>query len=291
LTLLSRLGDTARIDNFLANVSAGGAFGRADNQALLPAIRLLSRRRQVELVERIITGNADGTLDACADLLALTAKAAASGQLDLAPADLVPAAAALVAALPGDPARAPRTDSWDRPRSRQRVQPAIVVDALTALDQIDSGLAETAADIVLAWPKIYDLDAVLVPAVAMFGESVDAEFAALVRLRAACLVQLRTRIALPLAPPSDWTRASTVTCACDHCRELGRFLADPARETWSFKAPQADRTHIENKIRNGTYDLDFITLRRGSPHCLVCTKNQASYCSEHGNARRTWKTW
>jgi predicted 2-oxoglutarate/Fe(II)-dependent dioxygenase YbiX len=277
LAILSRLGDTARIDNFLANVSAGGALGRADNAGLLPAIRLLSRRRQVQLFERIITGNATRALDACADLLARAAQAAISGQLDLRPPDLKQAATALLAALPGDPARAPQTDPWGRSGSMQPMQPGIVVDVLTALDQIDCGLADTAAEIMLAWPKTYDVDAVLVPAILNLGQSVDAELMALARLRTACLAHLRTRIALPLAPPSDWTRASAVTCACSHCRELGRFLADPGRQTWSFKAPQADRSHLATKIRNDGHDLDFTTLRRGSPHCLVCSKNQASY--------------
>jgi len=274
LASLSQLGDTQRIDDFLANVSAGGAFGRADNEGVLPAVRLLSKRRKVELFEQIIAANTTRALDACADLLARAAQAAVSGKLDLRPSDLIPAATALLAALPGDPARPPQTGPWGQPRS---MQPGIVVDVLTALGQIESGLADTAADIILAWPKTYDLDAVLVPAILTFGEAMDANFATLARLRAAALAQLQTRIALPLAPPSDWTRASTLTCSCDHCRELGRFLGDPARETWSFKAPQADRTHVENKILNEGYDLDCTTLRRGSPHSLVCTKNQASY--------------
>ena len=41
LTLLSRLGDTTRIDSFLADVSAAGAYGRGDNEGVLQAIRLL----------------------------------------------------------------------------------------------------------------------------------------------------------------------------------------------------------------------------------------------------------
>jgi len=277
LTLLSQLGDTALIDDFLATVSAGGAFGRAENPALLTAIRLLPKRRQSELLERIVTANSGDALDACADLLARAAAAAVSEQLDLGSTDLEPAAAALLGALPGDPTRPRPVDQWGGPRPIQPMTPGIVVDVLTALDQIDAGLAEAAAGIVLAWPITYDLDAVLVPAMLTFGGTGTPRFPALTRLHVACLAQLAARIALPLAPPSDWTRPSAVACACDHCRELSCFLADPVRETWSFKAPQADRSHVETTIRNGRYDLDFTTLRRGSPHCLVCTKNKASY--------------
>jgi len=97
------------------------------------------------------------------------------------------------------------------------------------------------------------------------------------RLGAACIAHLRTRIAEPLAAPQDWIRASTVGCQCPHCRELSRFLADPTRQPWTFKAMQSDRSHVEGTIRNAHCDLDFDTVRRGSPHSLVCTKNQASY--------------
>ena len=89
-------------------------------------------------------------------------------------------------------------------------------------------------------------------------------------------------ISTPVSPnpwhrPSDWARPGRVVCQCRHCGELSRFLADPAHETWSLKAPQADRSHVEDTIRKSSCDLDFTTLRRSSPHSLVCTKNQASY--------------
>ena len=269
LTVLSRLGDVTRIDQFLADVSAAGVFGKGDVEGVLPAIRLLQRPRIVELLEQIVAANAVTALDGCSHLLALAAAAAASGQLDLKPADLLPAAAALVESLPGDPARAPRVEPWNRPPA---MKPGVVVDVLTALDLIDPGLAGAVAETFLAWPKTYGQDAVLVPAVLRLGGSPAAA-----RLRAACVGHLNARIAEPLAPPDDWARPSRVVCQCLHCGELSRFLADPAHETWSLKAPQADRSHVEDTIRNSGCDLDFTTLRRSSPHSLVCTKNQASY--------------
>ena len=100
---------------------------------------------------------------------------------------------------------------------------------------------------------------------------------AVARLRAACVAHLRARIAVPLAPPTDWARASSVTCSCRHCSELNRFLADPTLASWTYSAVQAERSHLESSIRHYRCDLDFTTLRRGSPRSLVCTKNQASY--------------
>ena len=58
---------------------------------------------------------------------------------------------------------------------------------------------------------------------------------------------------------------------------LVNFLADPATESWTLRAAQQSRTHVENEIRNARADLDCETIRRGSPHSLVCIKNEASY--------------
>ena len=133
-------------------------------------------------------------------------------------------------------------------------------------------------DHILAWPKTYDLDAVLVPAVrTLVGAGTTQGSAAIERLRAACVAHLRARVAEPLAPPTDWRRANALPCRCQRCAELARFLADPERETWVFKAAEADRSHVEDSIRRAGCDLDTTTDRRGRPYSLVCTKNQASY--------------
>jgi hypothetical protein len=97
------------------------------------------------------------------------------------------------------------------------------------------------------------------------------------RLRMAALEHLRARIAEPLEPPRDWARESAIACSCAHCRELSDFLADPERQRWTFKAPEAGRRHVEESIRRSGCDLDLATDRRGRPYSLVCTKNQASY--------------
>jgi hypothetical protein len=99
--------------------------------------------------------------------------------------------------------------------------------------------------------------------------------AAIQRLRTAALEHLRARIAEPLEPPRDWARASTIACACAHCRELSRVLADPERQRWTLKAPDTGRRHLEESIRRSGCALDLVTARRGRPYSLVCTKNQA----------------
>jgi hypothetical protein len=224
LTLLSRFSDTERIGRFLAEVSAVGAYGRGDNEAVLKAIRLLPRTQIVELLERIIARNAADALDACSDLLAQAATEA--GRLNLDPTDFLPVAKVLLGALPGDPALVPQAPVWSVTRT---VEPGVVVDVVTALEAINSALASAAVDIFLAWPKTYDLDTSLIPALLKLAGSATGGSTAVTRLRAACLAHLRARIAAPLAPPTDWARATRVTCSCRHCSELNRFLADPAR--------------------------------------------------------------
>ena len=92
------------------------------------------------------------------------------------------------------------------------------------------------------------------------------------------MAHLEARIALALEAPRDWKRPSDiVTCKCPYCREFAGFLADPMRDTWTLRAAQQHRTHVETEIRRARADVDFRTERKGSPHSLICRKNQASY--------------
>ena len=271
LAALVRLRDTQRIDQFLTDVCAAGAYGAGDNESIVQAAALLPAQQAAERIERIITNNAAQRSGACADLLArFVAAPAAAGAI------LHPAAAALVAALPGDSERAPGVDPWRRP---EPASAAHVVDLLSALGRIGAAeLAQRATDHLLGCPKTYDMDAVLVPAALRLTDSTHTrELASFQRLRAACLDHLRARIGEPLEPPRDWARTATIACRCKDCIELKRFLADPARELWTFKAAQAERSHVEASIRHSGCDVDFMTEQRGRPYGLVCTKNQASY--------------
>jgi hypothetical protein len=80
-----------------------------------------------------------------------------------------------------------------------------------------------------------------------------------------------------LEAPQTWSRASDIRCSCEHCAALRSFLASPSTETWTLKAAEQFRSHVEGEIRRARADLDIRTERRGSPHSLVCQKNSASY--------------
>lgn len=266
LELLGRLGDTARTDEFLSKIVAGGVFGPSDNERIVQGLRRLPPSRAAELLERMVAKTTNAAIGA-----ALLARAAlgAPGEFEMRSAGFT-----LVATLSGDSARKVELPSWQQPPA---VDPQLVVDTLTALCQIDAELAARAASIFLGRPATYGADSVLVPAGLALIQSVVAQAPTVASLRGACVVHLRARIAEPLAPPPDWARDSKLSCACSYCSELSRFLADPGTKTWNFKAVQHDRSHVEATIRASNCDVTTTTIRRGIPHILECTKNLASY--------------
>jgi hypothetical protein len=223
------------------------------------------------MIERLICGTTAASLSTCARLLSRAAAARAPAHCG----DLADAAGLLVKALPGDPPHTAPYEMWQRDN---RVQPGFIVDLFTAVARIDEALAGRAADHVLARPETYEVDRVLVPALReLVGSNKIKNSDAVGQLRAACIEHLKARVAEPLHPPSDWSRASALGCSCRHCSELSLFLADAERRSWTLKAAAHQRGHVEATIRSSRCDVDVTTVRRGSPHSLVCTKNKASH--------------
>ena len=265
---LTMLQDSVEIDRFAGDILVGGWFGKADNPAIAAALALLDGERAKSLVESILARNTASAPGTCASLLARAAALPHCLALQLKGAGDI-----LLALLPGNPAKAAPSAGWPADRS---IGPAVLIDLMTAMAQIDPALAERTAHYLLAWPKIWDIDTVLVAGV----QGLPAEIrdnAAVRLLHQACVAHLQARIAEPLAPPPDWRRASKLGCACEKCTSLRNFLTDPGQQKWVFRAAQTERSHVETTIANARVDLNTTTLRSGSPHSLVCTKNQASY--------------
>jgi predicted 2-oxoglutarate/Fe(II)-dependent dioxygenase YbiX len=273
LSSLTQLRDTVHIDTFLSTISARGLYHGSENEVLVRAARLLLPERTTGLMEQIVAANAPVMPGACAGLLAQISRGTwPAGH----PVHFQPAAALLVEALlephvSSDPDGYPR---WSEP-----IEPRLIVDLLTALDRIDTPiLASRVVEHVLGSQASFGMDAIIVPAALDLTERAStADIASVQRLRAACLDHLHHRIAEPLEPPADFARMNPVICRCAHCAELGLFLVDPGRKEWVLKAAQHFRSHVEGIIRQHGCDLDCATSRVGSPHRLICTKNQASY--------------
>jgi len=273
LTHLVRLQDREQIDATLAGVVTAGGYAAGANAAMVQALKLLAASRVGQLLQATVQANADLHISGCADLLArASAVPAWRGELQ-------GAAQALLDAMPGDPSRPQvQADAW----RRERADAAVLHDTLRALVHVDradlADLADRAVTHWLAWPKTYGLDNVIVPALRRLAERPALlQRPAGQRLRAAAVAHLHARVALDLAPPADWQRDAQMSCRCAHCQSLSRFLQSASQEVWRFKAREADRSHVEDSIRQGRHDVDCSTERKGSPHVLVCSKNQASY--------------
>ena len=92
-----------------------------------------------------------------------------------------------------------------------------------------------------------------------------------------CFVEIQELATMLIEAPKDWQRDSKLSCKCQDCQDLAHFLQRPLEKEYRFQAIQERRTHVENTIKQSKSDLNCETLRKGSPHTLICTKNQASY--------------
>ena len=271
LGLLARLGDASLAERMFDKLMRQRGHDTADNPAVLDALSLLPDDHTADWLRKVVEANGFEALGSCCALLA----AALDGNFAKTPKLLLAAGQALLNQLPGDPVSAPK-DQWDRPRVAN-ADATCVADLVGVVDRIDAGLAKRTADHILAWPRHFDRDHIVVPAIKKLLTSRRPGGTACEALHAAGVAHLNTRIAEPLEAPQDWTRPSGIGCNCQYCADLAKFLADPGRESWTLRAAQQARTHVETEIRRANADLDTETLRKGSPHSLIAVKNQASY--------------
>ncbi len=271
LGLLARLGDPSIIEAMFEKLMIQRGHDKTDNPAILKALTLFADDRAADWLRKIVASHGVDALGACCALLAR----ALAGNFANKPKLLLGAAQSLVSHLPGDPAAAPK-DQWGRPNVAQS-NAQCVADLVAVVDRVDPGLAKRATAHCLAWPRHFDPDAVLVPAIKGLLASRRRSGTAFNTLHAASVAHITARIAEPLQAPQDWTRPSSIGCKCQHCDDLSKFLAHPGRESWTLRAAQQIRTHVEEALRRASADLDTQTLRKGSPHSLIAVKNQASY--------------
>jgi len=268
---LTRLGEPALVERMLARLAEAASHEAVDNASILDAVGLLPDAAAATWLTKIIAAHGNDALGASAGLLQIALRSSFAKK----PLLLLPAAEALVATLPGDPDKAPK-DEWGRSRQKHPDSSSLV-DFVAVVDRVDPGLAKRTAKHVLAWPNHFQVDALLIPALKRLVQTKYRAGAAFETLHHAAVEHLAKRIAETLEAPSDWQRPNSVRCNCEHCKALSSFLVDPSEERWTLRAAQQIRTHVENTIRNAPADVDCETVRRGSPHSLVCTKNQASY--------------
>lgn len=271
LDYVYRLRDSEHLGRFWSMVAASGFYHKENTAALVQAAKLLPWTDVVSWTEQAISTSAARAQEACAALLAHLSMTETGSAKDLSAAAHV-----LFTALPGDPERSAQLQPWER--SRISVSIDLVVDVLTGFSAINATLAENTLNYLLAWPATYDMDKILMPAALHLTETaISRDLPIVERLRNAVRMHLHTRVAEVLEPPADWRRDSQIKCTCRDCAELRTFLNNPAQSTWSFKAAETKRNHIEHSIKSHKSDVSYITERSSRPYSLICTKNQASY--------------
>lgn len=121
-----------------------------------------------------------------------------------------------------------------------------------------------------------------------------AESTAAMDLLQFCKDALAKEIARPLVPYPDWRRPcppvpkerypqhfySRKEPYIPVLEELAAFMADPATKELAIRRREDQRMIAEEFIRTHFLDLDCKTLRQGTPHTLLCTKNDRSHQHE-----------
>ncbi len=265
LECLYHLQDSVHLECFWSMLAENGIYHKNYGIVLGQTATYVPWKEVVSWAEKAINVSVADAFEACAALLA----SLSAGRPEQAK-DLRASASALYKAIPGDPSRYAHLSPWER--SNKQATTDLVVDVLQSFSAIDAALAEEVLNYMLAWPAIYAMDTILIPAALRL-----ADLPILVHLRKAVTVHLETRIAEKLTAPADWKRPSQLSCTCQDCAQLCTFLDNPLQSNWIFKAAQTRRSHIERIIQHDQCDIDFVTVCKSSPYSLICTKNQASY--------------
>lgn len=238
-------------------------YDGAENAAIAGCWRQFERTILTPHIGLLLTRHFDRFAEACTELLARLLE---DGANDVSSRQIVDAA---IASMPVDSAE----PSWQM----AKIDRAIGTMLLTTIARLgDATLVERAAAHMLEHPKRYPMERVLIPVAIDLKTRFDAPALEGARcLHDAVLAYLRARIALPLEPPKDLAREGAPRCKCADCTSFAAFLTSSTEATWTLKANQQHREHVERSAANT--DVDFKTLRQGSPHSLIARKNQRTY--------------
>ena len=99
-------------------------------------------------------------------------------------------------------------------------------------------------------------------------------------LAADCGPRLRSRLSRPHRGHDDWSIALPGDCACDLCRPLRGFLADPVRRVYEWPLAKERRHHIHARIDGAELPVTHVTRRQGRPYTLVLTKTDELFTRE-----------
>ena len=274
LNCMCRLGNIDLINRVWLIIAEKGIYKKQDSLALAEASGLLPWSDVVDYATDAITVSAAKAQEACIALLSCLCSKREQGDDRLQ--QLSAAAQTLFENLPGDSKRFPELQPWQQ--QRLALTASDVADIVVSFSMINSDIAEKTLDYIIAWPTMYGVDKVLLPAaIQIVASTAIDEFSAVERLRQLVITHLQTRLAEQLEPPADWNRDNTNKCSCKDCSELNQFLISADQAQWRFKAAEPRRKHVQHAIDMNKIDVDYVTEKKNRPYSLICTKNQASY--------------
>lgn len=267
LHALARLPEPAQLYGFLRDVVCVAGLYGSETDALVAVLPAFSNVVAADLLVRI----AHASRDTRPGKLAAVLRGAATSRPG---PTFGPAVAAMLETL----------ESASAPTQVSEHSAVLWAGALGDLARAigacaDDALARRFAALVSRVPPLWPVDEVVVRAALNLGGAGNPAWTvAAGTVRSVAVAHLRARVSQPLAPPADATRSiAGLTCKCAHCGSFRAYLLNPSQTTWTLKAAEGYRQHVEQAVRQAHSDVDTRTETRGRPYTLVCTKNQASY--------------
>jgi hypothetical protein len=96
-----------------------------------------------------------------------------------------------------------------------------------------------------------------------------------------CATRLRSRLDRPFRAHDDWSiELPADGCACELCRALRRFLADPSRRALDWPLAEQGRTHVQSRIDGAELPVAHEIRRQGRPYTLVLTKTDELFTAD-----------
>jgi len=183
----------------------------------------------------------------------------------------------LLALVSKFPAEAPRQWSWNRPENDDVFELHTLIAGSAIIG--DDSVRQTVWDRCHGGARLTHIRERLGPALLLNRiapnrlQRAEGFFA---DLRTASIAELQKETDLPLLPYPDWSRPSNETTESRY-PALHHFLQNPEEEVWIHGDLKHNRESMADFIRRERLDLDTEMLRKGSPHKIVCRKNDASH--------------
>ncbi len=267
LAMVVDLRDAEHFGRFLDKIADGRLHGVPIN-AMVRGASLLSAASWNECIGRIVTRQAEQAFSTCLALLSEMDRTTSTGRPELLELLL---------------ANMPSLTKEGKPAWKvSKISVETLIQFMTLLVRYNpQGTDRLARHLLEDASSLYPLDACIIPLmVGLKGVFPALDHPALQTLHQNCLKHLQTRMAESQQAPSDLSRAAVITCRCENCQSLNRFLTEPDQNVWTIGSNNDVREHVIHSIKTCKADVDPVIERNPqnkNRYILVCTKNQASY--------------